>query len=272
MPPASASRARSPSCAATFWPSMPAGAPPSCWPAASAAIAWLTVALVVPARQPPARPAGQQPALFDFRPVLRNRSAMAYALGLLRPHARNECAARLGRGFPGYVAARTGAAEGAFSPDARRHRARADRHVRERGRQRGRHPPRPPPPRLHRHGPLDCVRARSWALSARCPTPSPWRSSCCTARGLARLLVAHGRRRGHGRTVAARRDARRAFHAWLCGRLRWSARCRLDPRSRGRHVAYRVGIGVPVVAVLMVLALATFVIIRPRELAGDRGS
>jgi predicted MFS family arabinose efflux permease len=75
---------------------------------ASAAIAWLTVALVVPARQPPARPAGQQPALFDFRPVLRNRSALPMP-GLLRPYPRDECVARLGRGVPAFVAARTGA-------------------------------------------------------------------------------------------------------------------------------------------------------------------
>ena len=50
----------------------------------TAAIAWLTVALFVPARQPPAAKAGAQAqglaALFDFRPVLRNRSAFAYSL------------------------------------------------------------------------------------------------------------------------------------------------------------------------------------------------
>ena len=46
----------------------------------TAAIAWLTVALAVPGRPPPGKPAGQQPALFDFRPVLRNRSAFAYSL------------------------------------------------------------------------------------------------------------------------------------------------------------------------------------------------
>ncbi len=45
----------------------------------TAAIAWVTVALAVPGRAPPARAAGQ-PALFDFRPVLRNRSALAYSL------------------------------------------------------------------------------------------------------------------------------------------------------------------------------------------------
>src|SRR5258708_18066488 len=46
----------------------------------TAAIAWLTVALLVPSRPPPAKQARPAPALFDFRPVLRNRSAFAYSL------------------------------------------------------------------------------------------------------------------------------------------------------------------------------------------------
>src|SRR6266851_4820420 len=46
----------------------------------TAVIAWLTVALAVPARAPPPKPAGPTHALFDFRPVLRNRSAFAYSL------------------------------------------------------------------------------------------------------------------------------------------------------------------------------------------------
>jgi len=48
--------------------------------ALSATAAWLVVALAVPGRKSPkARPADGA-ALFDFRPVFRNRSAMAYAL------------------------------------------------------------------------------------------------------------------------------------------------------------------------------------------------
>lgn len=46
----------------------------------TAAIAWLTVALAVPGRPPPVRANASAPALFDFRPVLRNRSAFAYSL------------------------------------------------------------------------------------------------------------------------------------------------------------------------------------------------
>ena len=45
----------------------------------SAAVAWVLVALAVPPRKI-AKPAVGGAALFDFRPVLRNRSAMAYAL------------------------------------------------------------------------------------------------------------------------------------------------------------------------------------------------
>src|SRR5262245_34451613 len=46
----------------------------------SAALAWLVVALAVPVRAHQAKPSASPFAMFDFRPVLRNRSAMAYAL------------------------------------------------------------------------------------------------------------------------------------------------------------------------------------------------
>ena len=46
--------------------------------ALSAAVAWLAVCLVVPARAPPRRDSNAR--TFDFLPVLRNRSAMAYAI------------------------------------------------------------------------------------------------------------------------------------------------------------------------------------------------
>jgi predicted MFS family arabinose efflux permease len=48
--------------------------------ALSAAVAWLLIAIAFP-RQSRIRPAGEaRHALFDFRPVFRNRSAMAYAV------------------------------------------------------------------------------------------------------------------------------------------------------------------------------------------------
>jgi MFS family permease len=50
--------------------------------AISAAVAWLSVALAVPGKPPaPAKADAAGPRLFDFRPVFRNRSAMAYSIG-----------------------------------------------------------------------------------------------------------------------------------------------------------------------------------------------
>ena len=48
--------------------------------AASAALAWLLVAWAVPRPVRSAPVPGSDHRLFDFRPVLRNRSAMAYAI------------------------------------------------------------------------------------------------------------------------------------------------------------------------------------------------
>src|SRR5215475_582959 len=47
--------------------------------AASAAVAWVLVALIVPAQGRPATPVKDGQGLYDFRPVFRNSSAMAYA-------------------------------------------------------------------------------------------------------------------------------------------------------------------------------------------------
>jgi predicted MFS family arabinose efflux permease len=46
----------------------------------SAATAWLLVAVVVPRRDMPAKPAADGGGLYDFRPVFANRSAMAYSI------------------------------------------------------------------------------------------------------------------------------------------------------------------------------------------------
>ena len=48
--------------------------------AVSAAVAWMMVAVIVPAKAAPAKPDGTGGGLYDFRPVFRNRSAMAYAI------------------------------------------------------------------------------------------------------------------------------------------------------------------------------------------------
>jgi predicted MFS family arabinose efflux permease len=82
--------------------------------AASAALAWVIVALAVPPRT--AQPQAAPGALFDFRPVLRNRSAMAYAIsyGL---HTLEMAALRgWGVAFLAYVAAATGTSSTLLSP------------------------------------------------------------------------------------------------------------------------------------------------------------
>ncbi len=86
----------------------------------TAAIAWLTVALFVPARQPPAPKPGAQAqglaALFDFRPVLRNRSAFAYSLAYCVHTLEMNALRGWGVAFLVWVAAATGASGNLFSP------------------------------------------------------------------------------------------------------------------------------------------------------------
>jgi predicted MFS family arabinose efflux permease len=75
--------------------------------AGAAAIAWLIIAVWAPAqkRRPDARAPG---ALFDFRPVLRNRSAMAYALAYCAHTWEMNALRGWAVAFLAYVAAATG--------------------------------------------------------------------------------------------------------------------------------------------------------------------
>lgn len=83
--------------------------------AATAAIAWLSVALVVPRRPPPPR-AASHGGLFDFRPVIRNRSAFGYSI-VYCVHTLEMSALRgWGVAFLAFVAGYTGVSEGALSP------------------------------------------------------------------------------------------------------------------------------------------------------------
>jgi len=82
----------------------------------TAAIAWITVALAVPGRPPPARPAGPAPALFDFRPVLRNRSAMAYAIAYCIHTLEMSALRGWGVAFLGFVAMQSSASATIMSP------------------------------------------------------------------------------------------------------------------------------------------------------------
>jgi len=80
----------------------------------TAAIAWLTVALAVPARPPP--PPKAAVALFDFRPVLRNRSAFAYSLAYCVHTLEMNALRGWGVAFLAWVAASTGLSVGLLSP------------------------------------------------------------------------------------------------------------------------------------------------------------
>ena len=88
----------------------------------SAALAWLLVALAVPARARPSQPPASRPAsafaLFDFRPVMRNRSAMAYALAYCVHTLEINALRGWGVAFLGFVALSTGASTTLLSPTA----------------------------------------------------------------------------------------------------------------------------------------------------------
>ena len=81
----------------------------------TAAIAWLTVALAVPGRPRSAKPA-QAGELFDFRPVLRNRSAVAYSLAYCVHTLEMNALRGWGVAFLTWVAASTGLSAGLLSP------------------------------------------------------------------------------------------------------------------------------------------------------------
>ena len=81
---------------------------------ATAALAWVIIFVAVPRTS--AAPPLARGALFDFRPVLRNRSAMAYAI-VYGIHTLEMSALRgWGVAFLGFVAASTGATASLVSP------------------------------------------------------------------------------------------------------------------------------------------------------------
>ena len=83
---------------------------------ATAAIAWVTVVMMVPGRAPPARPAGPTAAMFDFRPVLRNRSAFAYSLAYCVHTLEMNALRGWGVAFLVWVAASSGTTGELLSP------------------------------------------------------------------------------------------------------------------------------------------------------------
>jgi len=74
----------------------------------SAAVAWLLVALIVPAQERAAAPAKDGQGLYDFRPVFRNSSAMAYAIAYCVHTLEMSALRGWGVAFLGYVATTTG--------------------------------------------------------------------------------------------------------------------------------------------------------------------
>lgn len=82
---------------------------------ASAVVAWGMVVLVAPKRQRVPVPAPDGGKMFDFRPVLRNRSAMAYALAYCMHTLEMNALRGWGVAFLAYVATSTGTGS-AFSP------------------------------------------------------------------------------------------------------------------------------------------------------------
>jgi predicted MFS family arabinose efflux permease len=82
----------------------------------SATVAWCIIAASVPRRPSRAAPSADGYALFDFRPVLRNRSAMAYAQAYCVHTLEMNALRGWGVAFLGYVAMSTGAGETRFSP------------------------------------------------------------------------------------------------------------------------------------------------------------
>jgi predicted MFS family arabinose efflux permease len=77
--------------------------------AISAGAAWLMVALVVPSQARTSAPAKDGRGLYDFRPVFRNRSAMAYAIAYCIHTLEMSALRGWGVAFLGYVAMTTGA-------------------------------------------------------------------------------------------------------------------------------------------------------------------
>jgi len=77
--------------------------------AVSAAVAWLLVAVIVPAQSKRATPAKDGQGLYVFRPVFRNSSAMAYAIAYCIHTLEMSALRGWGVAFLGYVATTTGA-------------------------------------------------------------------------------------------------------------------------------------------------------------------
>ena len=82
----------------------------------SAVLAWVMVLVAVPGRVAPAPQSADGAKLFDFRPVFRNRSAMAYAIAYCIHTLEMNALRGWAVAFLAFVAAGTGMASGMLSP------------------------------------------------------------------------------------------------------------------------------------------------------------
>lgn len=238
--------------------------------AATAAIAWAMVALLVPGQAPPARRPEDGGGLYDFRPVLRNRSAMAYALAYCIHTLEMNALRGWGVAFLGWVAAGTGAAAGWLAPTtvvtllglAGTLASVAGNELSI---------------RLGRRRLVVLAMAGSVVLAGAVGWIGPlsytfavllimvwgvvvWLDSSSLTAGAA------------GTAEPSRRGATLAIHSML-----GYAGGFVGPLAVGWTLDWMGGMSRPgwsaafgVIAVLMLAALAAFVVIRPRELAGDR--
>ena len=95
----------------------------------SAALAWVFVAAAVPWRAKSAEKPASAIPLFDFRPVFRNRSAMAYSIGYCIHTLEMNALRGWGVAFLGFVAAGVGIGKSADFADCRADRAGPARHA-----------------------------------------------------------------------------------------------------------------------------------------------
>ncbi|MBX3501342.1 MAG: MFS transporter [Alphaproteobacteria bacterium] len=238
--------------------------------AITAAIAWLTVTLVVPPRKPPPKAAGQA-ALFDFRPVLRNRSALAYSLGYCVHTLEMSALRGWGVAFLAFVATHTGFDGSLLSPAL-------------------------VVTVLALLGTLTSVvgNESSIRFGRRRLVAAAMMLSIVFAAGIGFvgstsywlavvLLVVYGMvvwldsssltAGAAGNAEPARRGATLAVHSTLgyAGGFVGPLAVGLTLDLAGGMSPFAWGLAFLVVAAFMVVALAIFLAIRPRELAGDRG-
>ena len=104
-------------------------------------VAWVLVALAIPGSAPPGAAPGVA-ALFDFRPVLRNRSAMAYAIAYCIHTFEMSALRGWGVAFLGFVGGDHRQRGDRTVADDDADAVRPARNAGERARQRSRHPVR----------------------------------------------------------------------------------------------------------------------------------